>query len=157
MLNYRAENLLPKRLNVDAANAMAAIHKTAFATSWTSEDMVSHCQKDFCLGIGEPLQAFAIIQHVADQAEILTIVTAPQYRKKGLAKRLLSEIEYELGKAGVEIIFLEVAEDNPSAIALYKRCGYEQFGKRPAYYKRPNGRIAALTYRKKLDDRGQIR
>ena len=55
-----------------------------------------------------------------------------------------------LKSSGVSVLFLEVAEDNAAAKALYDRCGFTPIGKRPAYYRREGGRVAALTFRKDL-------
>ena len=113
--------------------------------------MITHIDRDICIGFGTPLTGFIIIRHTLDQAEILTIVTCPHQRKKGIARKLLGAAEQNLSAGGADIVFLEVAEDNEAAIALYKSCGYEAFGRRPAYYRRENGRVAAMTYRKRLD------
>lgn len=40
---------------------------------------------------------------------------------------------------GATRLFLEVAEDNAAARALYDRLGFEPAGRRPRYYSRPNG------------------
>jgi ribosomal-protein-alanine N-acetyltransferase len=39
-----------------------------------------------------------------------------------------------LRQASTGEIFLEVAENNPGAIALYKSNGWVEIGRRPAYY-----------------------
>ena len=45
--------------------------------------------------------------------------------------------------AGSARVFLEVAEDNAAARALYLRHGFAQVGRRPAYYRRGQTRAAA--------------
>jgi len=47
-------------------------------------------------------------------------------------------------------MFLEVAEDNEAAIHLYRSLGFQPIGRRPAYYRRADGRVAAITFSKKL-------
>ena len=42
-------------------------------------------------------------------------------------------------------VFLEVAEDNAAARALYAKLGFQEIGRRRAYYKRPGGAVDALT------------
>ena len=49
---------------------------------------------------------------------------------------------------GAGAIFLEVGEDNPAAIALYRQAGFEPVGRRPAYYRRKRKQpVAALIMR----------
>jgi len=130
---------------------MAALHQRAITPAWPISDMRHHLETDLCLGTGSPLQAFIILRPIEDQAEILTLVTDPAKRQIGLARAILQSSEKMLRAKNIEIIFLEVAEDNAPAIALYKSCSFEPFGRRPAYYRRDNGRVAALTFRKRLD------
>ena len=42
-------------------------------------------------------------------------------------------------RAGAVRLFLEVAEDNVAARALYERAGFGQIGRRKAYYAAPDG------------------
>lgn len=136
--------------------AMAEIHAASFAPpfgtgGWDALEMSAHLQQDLCFGTGEPLGAFIILRRATDQAEILTLATAPAKRRTGLARELLVTAVEELAKRGVREVFLEVAEDNAAAQALYRATGFSTIGRRPAYYRRPQGRIAALTFSKKLD------
>lgn len=140
-----------RRLAPSDAADMAALHKRAITPYWPETDMAEHARRDICLGIGEPLTGFVILRPAADQAEILTIVTGPDNRGRGIGAKLLQAGENKAFEFGTTIVFLEVAEDNAPAIALYRSADYEPIGKRPAYYRRDQGRVAALTFRKKLD------
>lgn len=136
--------------NIKDAARMAEIHAQSFFKGWTTADMETHVQTDICFGFGRPLDGFIIISSAADQAEILTIATDPAQRQRGIARALLDISETELVDNGVDTLFLEVAEDNDAAIKFYKSAGFEPIGRRPAYYKREMGRVAAITYRKRL-------
>lgn len=137
-------------LTEDDASAMAEIHKMAFPAGWPENEMKAHIEKDLCIGIGKPLLAFALIQIGGDQADILTIATAAEARRKGYALALLTNAETLLRDRKVHTLFLDVSEANSGAIALYKVAGFQPIGRRPAYYRTPTGRIAAITYSKTL-------
>ena len=47
--------------------------------------------------------------------------------------------------AGAQSLWLEVAQDNAAALALYAAVGFEVIGRRPAYYRRAKGAVDALT------------
>lgn len=129
---------------------MAEIHAQSFFKGWDDADMWAHIHKDLCFGYGRPLDGFIILSSAADQAEILTIAVDPAARRRGMARALLDIAETELVDNGVDTLFLEVAEDNVAAIPFYQHAGFEPIGRRPAYYKREMGRVAAITYRKRL-------
>ena len=139
-----------RALNTTDSVRMADIHAQSFHKGWDDADMWAHLQKDICFGFGRPLDGFIILSSAADQAEILTIAVDPAERRRGIAWALLEICETELVDNGVDTLFLEVAEDNEPAIKFYQGAGFEPIGRRPAYYKRDIGRVAAITYRKRL-------
>jgi ribosomal-protein-alanine N-acetyltransferase len=72
-------------------------------------------------------------------AHILTIDVSPAYRRRGIGRMLLQEIERIFEEKGVEASHLEVREDNVAAINLYRKLGYEKIGKLRNYYGKANG------------------
>lgn len=138
-------------LSAQDAEVMATLHAACFDKPWPALDMAVHVTRDLCLGIGEPLSSFAILRHSDIDAEILTVATDPAVRGQGLAAEVLRAAEDHYRVAGLRHIFLEVAEDNVSARSLYERLGFAPMGRRPGYYARPTGRVAAITYSRNLE------
>ena len=141
-----------RRLSAQDAQIMADIHAQSFDRPWPALDMAVHTQRDICFGIEQnaELAAFIILSCAAGQSEILTIATAQTARRQGLAGQLLHGVIEPLESQNVTEIFLEVAEDNHAAIALYKKSGFQSIGRRPGYYRRAEGRVSAITFSKKL-------
>ena len=81
----------------------------------------------------------------ADEAEILTIAVAPKRRGQGLAGQLMRANMAQLQLAGARTWFLEVEAQNVSALALYKRFGFDRVGERKSYYRKADG-DAALAF-----------
>jgi ribosomal-protein-alanine N-acetyltransferase len=77
-------------------------------------------------------------QSSADEAELLNLCTASPSRRKGVASALLEKLRFDASGD----IFLEVAENNDAAIALYTRLGWVPIGRRAAYY--PSGADAVV-------------
>jgi len=77
------------------------------------------------------------------EAELLNLGVDPRWRRKGVASALLAALR----KSVQGEIFLEVAEPNASAIALYTRLGWEQIGLRRGYYLK--GTINAVVMKKR--------
>lgn len=141
-----------RALTATDARDMAAIHAESFERSWDALEMATHTQRDLCLGLDyeDHLAAFIILSRAADQTEILTIATAKAARRKGLGRSVLNGAIHTLQSQGAAEIFLEVAEDNRGAISLYRGAGFHPIGRRPRYYRRAEGRMAAITFSKKL-------
>ncbi len=128
--------------------ALAALHAACFATHpapWPASgfrDLLAD-PKTFVI---EAPGAFLAGRVVAGEAELLTLATAPHARRQGLARRLLARFDAESAARNAAAAFLEVAEDNAPARALYAGAGWRAVGRRPRYY----GPVAALILRKDL-------
>lgn len=57
-------------------------------------------------------------------ATLVTLDVREQYRKRGLASRLISESEKRLIRYGIGLYVLQVDTTNDAAIRLYKRHGF---------------------------------
>lgn len=94
---------------------------------------------------------FAMAQMAADEAEILSIGVEESWQRLGLGKRLVDGIARSLTNSGVKRLFLEVADDNAGARALYAKCGFKETGRRKGYYTRPGAAaVDALVLSKTL-------
>lgn len=97
------------------------------------------------------LYGFVLSRRAGDEAEILTIILARAVRGRGWSRVLLSHHLAHLASAGVSTLFLEVEDGNLPARALYEAHGFSVIGKRPGYYRRPDGSSAlALVMRLSL-------
>ncbi len=138
----------------DDSAPLAALHGQCFAAGWDAADFDTYLSRetDDVLGlyIKGKLAGLSVLRTAADQSDILTICVLKKYRKKGAGRALLDRSEAVIRERGADIVFLDVAEDNPAAIALYRNAGYVQHGRRSGYYRRPGARIGALLFQKKL-------
>lgn len=130
------------------AGSCAQLHEGAFAHGWSEHDFESLLASSACCadgafeGEGGPLAGFLLSRRAADEAEILTIAVAPRLRRRGVGKRLIQRQARRLAEMGARRLFLEVAEDNAGALALYRDLGFQQEGRRKGYYKRADGPAA---------------
>ena len=70
---------------------------------------------------------------------ILTLDVAPRYRRMGVARKLLEELDNLLKQKGAVECRLEVREDNVAAINLYLKLGYQRLGMLKNYYGNAHG------------------
>ena len=79
------------------------------------------------------------VEENTEFGHIITINVPPNYRRKGIATKLLQEIEALLKQKGISECRLEVREDNSQAIKLYQSLGYQTIGKLEKYYGKKHG------------------
>lgn len=114
-------------------NNLADLHKLCFPNKPWSADDFADLKKSGC-DVMASEHGFVVWRVVADEAEIITIGVHPDARRGGIADAMLTLVESDVKKRGGKKIFLEVAENNVPARALYEHNGYVQVGVRPKYY-----------------------
>lgn len=78
---------------------------------------------------------YALGRVVADEAELLKICVLGDYRRQGIAEKLLSELLTKMRERGAAACYLEVRSRNLPAISLYKRLEFAEIGLRKNYYR----------------------
>ncbi|NSY37896.1 GNAT family N-acetyltransferase [Leisingera sp. ANG59] len=131
---------------------MAATHAAAFTQSrpWSALEFAALLDSPLVFAAGNA-RCFALVRVIADEAELLTIATDPAHQRQGLARACMAAWESRARVRGAEEMFLEVAEDNAPAQALYRACGFAVCGRRAGYYRRQDADPAdAILMRKSL-------
>ena len=136
----------------ERAEEIARLHARIFNPAWDTESikaLLEHPAATSLVAVaGEPKAAigFVIGQLAADEAEILSIGVSPNWQRAGLGTRLLEGLARAARRGEAKRIFLEVAEDNAPAVALYKKLGFVETGRRKRYYERAGKEpVDALT------------
>lgn len=83
--------------------------------------------------------------------EIVSIAVAPDFRRRGIGRRLMLELESRFKNDGIKFTRLEVSVKNDVAIKFYESLGYEIFKLTKNYY--PDG-SNAFTMIKFLEEYG---
>jgi ribosomal-protein-alanine N-acetyltransferase len=143
-------------LAVDVTHAalLAGMHRICFAEPWDEKAMRELVLMPGFFGfIAAPMpgdqhpRGFILCRMAVDEAEVLTFLVLPPYRRGGLATALLDRATDAARQGGATALFLEVAADNDPARHLYSQQGFEQVGCRPRYY---GNAIDALVLRRGL-------
>ena len=131
------------------AGILAAIHSAAMPEAawspeaWRSLVAAPGGRTRIAMDGAEPV-GFLHLRRAGGEAEVVMIATRPSAQRRGIATALLEDALAALDGAA---LFLEVAERNHAARALYARFGFEPVGRRPGYYRTPSGRQDALVLR----------
>ena len=120
------------------AQGLADLHAEAFVAPWSASAFADLLGQAGMALEGEN-DGFILTRTVADEAEILTLAVRPPARRQGLGARLVRAAARRAAASGATRMFLEVAEDNAAARALYGGLGFEPAGRRPRYYPRADG------------------
>ncbi|HKD47486.1 MAG TPA: GNAT family N-acetyltransferase [Rhizomicrobium sp.] len=126
--------------STDDVAILAALHAASFANRWSAAFI-----RDLFKGSG----VFAFVRHEAfilaraagGEAEILTLAVAPENRRRGIGRTLVTNAAAHAQNLGAGTLFLEVATDNEPALRLYRGLGFKPVGLRKAYYEGKDAQV----------------
>ena len=154
-MNVRSGTLLIRRMNMEDVPAVHEIDTLSFALPWPErsfrfEVKDNPAARAWVAVLDERVVAMLVLWLVIDEAHIATLATHPEFRQRGVARRLLVESLVSARGEGAGRAFLEVRAGNLAAQAMYRKYGFEVVGVRQRYYK-DNGEDALLMTLERLD------
>lgn len=141
------------------ARHLPDIHAEDFVRPWSEHEFASLLEQPPVFGFAAwrvggrkaGPAGFVLARLAAGEGEILTVAVARAHRRRGLGRDLMEAVLRRLHAERAEALFLEVDETNAAALALYRRLGFREVARRPAYYDHPQARkTAALVMRRDL-------
>ena len=117
------------------------IEKVCFGRdAWSINNLISEFNNEYSHFFGEVVDdkivGYVCVRTMYEEAQICNIAVLPDYRRQGIASRLLNAVEEFSATQDCERSELEVNTSNTPAVELYKKCGYEIAGTRVNFYRR---------------------
>ena len=134
----------------DDIASLVALCAENLPEKWSDSSFLSELDKGsviLCASDGDEIIAFAVATVSFDEAYLDLIAVNADYRRRGGARRLLSDIEDALRIRGVTRIVLDVRCSN-TAVKLYEACGFRTLCTRRDFYANP--REDGFTMQKEL-------
>ncbi|XXF80928.1 ribosomal protein S18-alanine N-acetyltransferase [Myxococcaceae bacterium GXIMD 01537] len=138
-----ASGFLIRPMTQDDLAAVMALEQASFKTPWSAELLRRELDHDWStiLLVEDPreggppeLLGLAIFWLVHDELHVLNVATAPQHRRRGVARVVMVEALARARARGCSLATLEVRRSNEPALQLYKSLGFRSVGVRPNYY-----------------------
>ncbi len=120
---------------------VVAIEQEIFSQPWTKQGFLDVLknkdtlyltakENDIVLGYLGLWQSF-------EEADITNVAVKPEFRRRGVAGKLLEETKKLAAMRGITALTLEVRVSNEAAICLYEKYGFQSLGVRPGFYEKP--------------------
>ncbi len=129
-----------RRLKLRDLNAIEVIERSSYPTPWSRSMFAGELAKpsSICLGAieaeTEELVGYLIISRYVDAWHVMNIAVADEYRRRGVATRLMESLFEITSSDGARGYTLEVRVSNEAAIKLYEGLGFRSRGVRRGYY-----------------------
>lgn len=91
--------------------------------------------------------ALALLKRRSTSTRLYSLAIDPGFAGRGVAQKLLAELEARLSARGYAAMTLEVRADNAAAVGLYQRTGWQRTGSIADYY---TDGMTALRFAKPL-------
>ncbi len=146
---------ITEKMNETNVEGIAELEKENFSDGWSLNSLKEEINNpNACYYVlrddenGKVAAAAGMIISI-DTADIMNVSVKEEYRRKGLASKLLATLLEEGRKKGVKDFTLEVRENNHAARELYEKTGFVFEGIRPGFYSNPTEGAAIYWLRDK--------
>lgn len=130
-----------RRSRPEDARGIEEMEYSVFPDPWSYRDVVDLISTEgaMCFSAVDNgrVVAYVLGRIIPPEGEIYRVAVRPEYRRRGIAYRLLDFAMKTSRGAGLECAFLEVRSQNTAAISLYTAYGFTEVGRRRDYYRDP--------------------
>lgn len=132
-----------REMNLDDVDRVCVLEEMAFSMPWHKESFIEMIEnKDALYLVADDGNAGVIgccgVRSIVGEGDISNVVVHPDFRKKGIAYDMLTQLLSRGEKDfGIKEFTLEVRLSNMSAIHLYEKLGFVSEGIRKNFYEEP--------------------
>jgi ribosomal-protein-alanine N-acetyltransferase len=130
-----------RRLALADLDQIDRIERDSYPTPWSRSMFAGELAKSssitlgaFETEMGDRLVGYLVVSRYVDAWHIMNVAVDPEYRRRGIATRLLDALFATTAGDARRGYTLEVRISNTTAIALYERLGFQATGVRRSYY-----------------------
>ena len=137
-------------MNADHLDEVAELERICFSAPWSRNMLAEELDNALSAflvaldGDGKVV-GYAGLQVILDEGYITNVAVRPEWRRRGVAGKLL-QVFLDFAQANrLAFLTLEVRESNYGAIALYGSRGFRSVGRRRNYYEHPREDAIIMT------------
>jgi [ribosomal protein S18]-alanine N-acetyltransferase len=128
-----------ERMRAEDLDDVVAIERVAFTMPWSRGAFLYEIEQNRaarCWVIRENsrIVGYLCLWEVADEVHITNVAVHPAWRRRGIARAVLTEILDHARQRGLRMACLEVRPTNMEARSLYEALGFQVVGRRKGYY-----------------------
>ena len=132
-----------REMNLADVDRVCGLEEMAFSMPWHKESFIEMIEnKDALYLVADDEESGVIaccgVRSIVGEGDITNVVVHPDYRKKGVAYQMLTQL-LARGECdfGIKEFTLEVRLSNIGAIHLYEKLGFVSEGIRKNFYEEP--------------------
>ncbi len=119
-------------------NQILEIERLSFKMPWSRQAFLNELANQLAHYLvmldDQMVIGYAGFWQILDEGHITNVALLPNYRGRGLGRRLVGHLIEQAKQLGIAQMTLEVRPSNAAALALYRQFGFSVQGRRPNYY-----------------------
>ena len=131
-------------MTVAALDGVLELEHAVYPFPWTRGNFVDSLVAGYTAWtlnhVDGDLAGYCIAMSGVGEMHLLNITIAPAARRRGHARRIVTELVRVCRSRRESRLWLEVRESNGEAREVYRRLGFAAVGRRKGYYPAPEGR-----------------
>ena len=131
-------------MTLDDVDEVHALECSVFPHPWSRANFSDSVKAGYDAWLlrdaGGQLAGYFLLMYALDEAHLLDVAVAGARHGTGLGRYLLDTLCARAKEMGAESVLLEVRPSNERALAVYKRFGFAEIGRRKGYYPAHEGK-----------------
>lgn len=136
-------------LTLDFATDTAKLEKECFSIPRTENAIKEELELDYshhlAAFIDDSFCGYIGVYEICGEAYINDLAVRSEFRRKGVAEKLIVSAAEGAAARNCAFISLEVRKSNVAALALYDKVGFSRVGVRPNFYSKPSEDAIVMT------------
>lgn len=140
---------------------VAALEKKCFSMPWSEKAYLETLANENALylvaesgGAEKRIVGMCGVLDILGEGDISNVAVEEDFRRQGIAKKLLQELLIQGESRGIDAFTLEVRATNKEAICLYEKFGFISEGVRKNFYENPKEDALIMWKRRKKGQTG---
>lgn len=143
------DQVLIRNIKAGDTSAVSKIEKECFSKPWSEKMIEEKLENSTSIFIVAQYQgeiiAYIGASDICGECYIDNIAVTQKFRRKGIAKLILTRCIEKAEEKNCEFITLEVRKSNEKAQNLYQMAQFERIGERKNYYSSPTENAVIMT------------
>jgi ribosomal-protein-alanine N-acetyltransferase len=131
-------------MTLDDVDEVHALECSVFPHPWSRANFSDSVQAGYDAWLlrdqQNTLAGYFLLMYALDEAHLLDVAVAGGRQGTGLGRYLLDTLCARAKEMGAESVLLEVRPSNERALAVYRRYGFAEIGRRKGYYPAHEGK-----------------
>jgi len=143
------ENLRFRPMTMADIDEIMVIERSSYRFPWSQgfflQELQVTCARSILAELDGKIVGYILYWLLPDMIDIHNLATHVEYRRRGVARLLLSQVLVQAGAQFISRVALEVRKSNLPAQRLYESFGFARTGLRKGYYSDNGEDALAMT------------